>query len=235
MEQLLLKLRLKDAELSPLLSGAYKQFAHLGLLYTMVHVPPKSGSANKYNEIRALRYLLEHPDHPFDYSLFEDVVSAFTGGKASIKWKNVYVKMDDNYYFPIEAKFTEKALKNLFSRYAHLDKGEEKDFDDIFRFILEYLRIHPLLDGNGRSAMFLLQFLLVRFGLSLAPYLPIDALHNGLYQKKTFFLLRSSGGIYYGRREIDFGPYIDYMNDMLNQSYDLLGSAIARGSVDNPS
>ena len=44
-------------------------------------------------------------------------------------------------------------MRALCARYAHLNHPKPEDFDDIFRFLLDFICIHPMEDANGRLSV----------------------------------------------------------------------------------
>ena len=211
-----------DQKASEVITPEMKKGIHLSLLYDAVHSPllfPSQGGSLDH-ELDALSFILAHQQDPFDEAFLRGIHAALKQGQGHYRDHNVHINYSKHYYFPPSAQNVEKEMKHLFEQYPNLPQQES--FDDIFVFTLKGLLIHPFPDGNGRTFVFALQSLLQRVGLSCAPYLPLDALHNGLNYKQTYRYLFHAGGFYYGQKDIQAEAYIEYAKSLLAKAYEWL-------------
>ena len=218
-----------DEKAFKMLPPSFKQGDHLLLLFEAVHSPLffQGSNENAFNEKKALNYILDHSDDPFDEAFLLGLHKALTGNEEGYRTINVHVEVEGRYYFPPSGPSVSSKMSKLFLQNPLLLE-KEASFDGLIEFILRGYSIHPFLDGNGRTLQFALLSLLERIGLKAAPYLPLDALMHGLYYKKTFLYLFHSGGFYYGQKEINPKPFISYVKDLLSLSYDWLIQALEK-------
>lgn len=211
-----------DQKALEVITPEMKKGVHLALLYDAVHssllFPSQGGSLD--HELEALSFILKHQLDPFDDAFLKGIHAALKQNQGCYRDHNVHITYDEHYYFPPSAQNVEKEMKRLFEQYPNLSQKES--FEDIFVFTLKGLLIHPFPDGNGRTFIFALQSLLQRLGLTCAPYLPLDALHNGLNYKITYRYLFHAGGFYYGQKTIHSEAYIEYAKSLLTQAYEWL-------------
>lgn len=212
-----------DKKAYKMLPPSYKKGAHLTLLYQAIHSRLffKGKVDAIYNELDAFHFILEHRKDPFDEAFLIGINRALRKCEEGYREDNVHIEIEDHLYFPPSGAKVKKEMEKLFQDYPLIAKKEGK-FDDIFAFILKGLLIHPFKDGNGRTFIFALLSLLERIGLKAAPYLPLDALHNGAYFKQTYLYLFHAGGFYYGQKEIKPEKYSAYVKDLLLTSYEWL-------------
>ena len=212
---------LLDKKAKEVLPESFSSGAHLALLFDAIHSPvlfeEKTAS---YRDIDALQFILGHQEDPFGPSFLKAIYAVLTKEEAYYRTHNVHIHIDGHYYFPPSGVNVSKEMEQLFLEYPDIGQGDKERFDDIFAFILKGLLIHPFPNGNGRTFLFAFEALLQRFGLNLAPLLPLDALHNGLYYQKTFQYLFHAGGFYYGQKEINPLPYMSYLKTLLSKAYE---------------
>ena len=145
---------------------------------------------------------------------------------ASFRKENTQIITGEKFYVPTSKENISLEMEELCKNFSHLNSPKEEDFDDIFKFILQFICIHPFSNGNGRLSSFLLVFLLEKFGLKYALYLPIDALMNGIYSSKTTFEIRKASGFFYKMKEYEYDSYIEYVKELIAKSYFILIDSI---------
>ena len=223
------KLLEKDALAFSLLSEQEKKGEHLRLLFVMAHPSPNGDKPNEkpLNQMKGFDYLREHLDDPIDCDFILGLFGAMLG-KEKGEWKksNNYFDFGKAFYITLPHDKTPEAMEDLCRRFAYLNHSNFENLDDIFLFILHFICIHPLQNGNGRVSAFLLQILLYKAGFKAAIYLPLDALMNGLYRQRTSLEIRRASGSFYGRKELDLTFYAPYMMELLEKSYGFLIEAL---------
>ena len=134
----------------------------------------------------------------------------------------------DKFYVTASKDKTPSEMEELCKNFSHLNNPSKEDFDDVFKFTLQFLCIHPFKNGNGRISNILLEFLLMKFGLEYALYLPLDAFVTGIYSSKTTLEIRKASGFYYKMKEYEYESYINHMKEMLYKSYMVLLETISK-------
>lgn len=179
---------------------------------------------DRANEIKLLSYLLKNKDLEITVPNLKKTYAVLSGeDEGSFRTENVRIMTDENkFYVPTSGEKVEGEMKRLCEEFKHLNHPSPEDFDDIFKFILDFICIHPFPNGNGRLSAFLIELLLTKLGLGGALYLPFDALLNGIYLSRTTEEIRKASGFFYGMREYRFDSYIPYMKELLMKSYILL-------------
>ena len=201
--------------------------AHLYLLFTLTHSEQVHWEDYKVfegaNEIRLLSYLLENKDIEINVPNIKKMYAILSGeNNASFRTENVQIVSGEKFYVPTSPEKIEGEMKKLCENFKHLNHPNPEDFEELFKFVLQFICIHPFHNGNGRLSAFLTEVLLTKFGLESALYLPFDALLNGIYLHKTTFEIRKASGFFYGMKEYDYDSHINYMKELLMKSYSLL-------------
>lgn len=214
-----------DDRLYPLLGESERKGEHLKLIFALTHTSASNQKGHEdirpIYQYRGFLFLKDHLDDSFDVDFILSLYGAMVGEeKGEWKCRNTYFERNDGtFYVTTSSEKTPEVMESLCERFSFLNSPKEGEFEEIFKFILHFICIHPFLDGNGRTSAFLLQFLLYKAGLRCAIYLPIDALMNGLYVERTRREIRRASGSFYGMKELDFSSYIPYMKDLLRKSY----------------
>ncbi len=225
--ELIAECRRLDKALDEKLPETYLAGAHLPLLYRFAH--PKL----RLNEMEAFRLIRDHPELPLSTDSILRVWQAMTDGTAlegkGFKTENCCIESSDYIYIPTPADETAAAMEALCKKYAFLNDPGQEAPDDIFRFLLEFICIHPMEDGNGRLSVFLIQLLLRKAGFSCAPYLPYDFIQNllarSVYQKHIV----KASGIFYGQKPLEYGPFVLFTERLLLKAYQVLSEAADAG------
>jgi len=201
--------------------------AHLPLLYRFAH--PK----RRFHEMEAFRLVRDHPELPLCTETVLRLYRAMTAGTAlagaGFKTGDCYIESADYLYIPTPAAGTPAAMEALCEKYRFLNEGRPENLDDIFRFLLELICIHPMEDGNGRLSVFLVQLLLRKAGFRCAPFLPCDYLQNGMYRGVYQKHIVKASGIFYGQKELEYGPFVLFVKDLLLDAYGFLREAVENG------
>jgi Fic family protein len=137
-------------------------------------------------------------------------------------------------FMPVPPEETEFALSELLARYqASISARGAHPIVLIGAFILDFLAIHPVADGNGRLARLLTTHELLRSGYGIARYVSIE---NRIYESKNTYykaLYDSQRGWHDGRHAA--WPWISYLGRVLEVAYvdferEVLDAAEGQGS-----
>lgn len=216
-----------DREVTESLPPSFLDGAHLYLLFTLTHSEQVHWEDYKVfegaNEIRLLSYLLENKDIEINVPNIKKMYAILSGeNNASFRTENVQIVSGEKFYVPTSPEKIEGEMEKLCENFKHLNHPNPEDFEELFKFVLQFICIHPFHNGNGRLSTLLTEVLLTKFGLESALYLPFDALLNGIYIHKTTLEIRKASGFFYGMKEYDYDSYINYMKELLMKSYALL-------------
>ena len=217
------KLTEQDHALASELPDAFFHGAHLSLLYALGHYN------TRLNEMDVFRLIRDHPELELNVETVLRIYDVLTAGTEydghGFKSRQNYVESKDFFYITLTPEETPDAVKTLCARYAHLNHPKPEDFDDIFRFLLDFICIHPMEDANGRLSVFLVQILLRKAGLEMAPFLPFDmVLGRSRLRQYQLHILKASG-CFYGQKPIEYDLFVDFAKELVMESYDSLRSA----------
>lgn len=224
-------LRERDEDLYARLPGFILRGEHFLLTSAMIH------PGRLLNELNAVHYITEHGAEPFCLKTICDIYAALVEGTEfqgkSFKKRNVFVSDRNKKYIFVTASADETPLEmeRICNAFRHLDNPKDEDLEDMFRFILMLMLIHPFEDGNGRFASVVLQFLMQKANFRCAPFLPIDYLRYG-YQMAIFAKhIVYASGAFYGQRNVRFDRFIPYMWDIVDKAYGFLENAVRRYEI----
>ena len=222
-----------DRELSAKLPEAFRAGVHLPLLYRLAH--PKT----RLREMNAFRLVRDHPELPLSPETVLTLYQAMTAGTAlenrGFRTEDCCIESADFLYFPTPGARVAAAIEALCEKYRFLDASRPSEEprpeapDTIFRFLLEFICIHPMEDGNGRLSVFLVQLLLQKAGFRCAPFLPYDYLQNGLYRALYQKHIVKASGIFYGQKPLEYEPFVRFTADLLLDACRLLLGAAEDG------
>ena len=111
---------------------------------------------------------------------------------------------------------TPKAMNELLqSVTAALASNTQHRLPVIANFIVEFLKIHPFLDGNGRLSRILTNMLLLQAGYAYIPYVSLERLVEA--RKGDYYVaLRRSQGTF-GTKSESIADWLQYFLEVLNQ------------------
>ena len=212
-----------DGELFDRMPAAYLDGAHLPLLYCISH--PKL----RLNEMQAFRLVRDETDLQLCTDSILRIYHSMTGGTKlegkNFKTENCRIESAEYVYITTPAEQTAAAMEALCEKYSCLNAPGGEDLDGIFRFLLEFICIHPMEDGNGRLSVFLIQLLLKKAGLRCAPFLPYDFLQNRMYRDVYQKHIIKASGIFYGQKPLEYEAFVRFTEDLLMEAYRLLSEA----------
>lgn len=144
----------------------------------------------------------------------ENLIVSFEGGGRRVVFK------------PPPPRETEFLLRELLARYEDAMRGEEAHpVVLIGALVLDFLAIHPVVDGNGRIARLLTMRELLRHGYGMPRYVSVE---QRIYESKNSYyasLRESQRGWHEG--EHDVWPWISYLATTLAGAYEELERHIA--------
>ena len=142
-----------------------------------------------------------------------DIIEFLSDGSSFVRFK------------PVPAYLTPDAMEYLAARFrAERDEGVIDPLVLIAAFTLDFLCIHPFLDGNGRMARLLTLLLLYQAGYEVGRYVSLEKTIEDSKESYYDALLRSSQGWHEGRH--DLRPWLDYFLGVLVAAYKDLESRV---------
>jgi hypothetical protein len=106
-------------------------------------------------------------------------------------------------FSPVPAHRTPEAMETLHRNFdSHWKNGEIEPLLLISAYVLDFLCIHPFLDGNGRMARLLTLLLLYKAGYELGRYISLEQLVEQTKEEYYDCLYASSQGWHEGRHPI---------------------------------
>ncbi|MBN2289352.1 MAG: Fic family protein [Candidatus Glassbacteria bacterium] len=121
-------------------------------------------------------------------------------------------------FIPVEPAFTAEYMRLLHERYGELEK--EQEFDPLILialYLLDFLCIHPFLDGNGRMARLLGVLLLYRYGYEVGRYISLERIIEQTHESYYDTLYRSSQGWHQGSHDVL--PWMEYFLSTVLAAY----------------
>lgn len=119
---------------------------------------------------------------------------------------------------PVPAFATPEYMENLHSRFHELWKlGEVEKLLLIPAYVLDFLCIHPFLDGNGRMARLLSLLLLYHAGFEVGRYMSLEKIIEQSKESYYDSLYQSSQGWHEGKHALL--PWTEYFLGVLVAAY----------------
>ena len=118
----------------------------------------------------------------------------------------------------VPAKEVDDAMFQLTGAYA--EARDDASIDNLLLipcFILDFLKIHPFLDGNGRMSRLLTTLLLYQEGYDVCAYVSLEALINKNKYDYYDAIAKSSDGWFDNLN--DYMPFIEYYIGVLFMAY----------------
>ena len=119
---------------------------------------------------------------------------------------------------PLSAFETPDAIERLcdaFSREADQNAADPLLLLPIF--VLDFLCIHPFIDGNGRMSRLITLLLLYRFGYVVGKYISIEMLVGKT--KETYYDSLAKSSIGWHEERNDYVPFVSYMLGVVLNAY----------------
>lgn len=130
-------------------------------------------------------------------------------------------------FIPVEPAFTAEYMRYLHERYSELEKEQVLDpLILIPLYLLDFLCIHPFLDGNGRMARLLSVMLLYRYGYEVGRYISLERIIEQTHESYYDTLYQSSQGWYEGSHDVL--PWMEYFLSTVLAAYREFESRLGR-------
>ncbi len=208
-----------EAFYSSAIEGAYTTRARAHELIQSGKTPETKDERMIVNNYEALRFVLDHLDTPINEAITVEIARILTDGTledgAKPGWRDGPVQVvsgrQEAVYIAPAADKIRPMLDDLFAFLA---------LDDVHPVIkacavhIYFVTIHPLFDGNGRTARALAYMILLQAGYDFFRQLPISGL-LAQERPKYYKTLRASQNPENGN---DFTFFMEYYADMLLRS-----------------
>lgn len=128
-------------------------------------------------------------------------------------------------FIPVAAWQTQEAIELLCKSYN--DAINTTDFNPLIlipMFILDFLCIHPFLDGNGRISRILTSLLLYKYDYHICRYISIEEITEKT--KETYYETLQASSINWHENKNDYLPFIKYLLGVILQAYRLFDDNI---------
>ena len=182
--------------------------------------PPRTNDEQMIlNNYRALRFALDHLDSPINEAVVLEIARILTEGSAetthALGWRDGPVQVvsgrQEVVYTAPDADKIRPMLNDLFAFIA------AEDIHPVIKACVAHIcfvTIHPLFDGNGRTARALAYMILLQAGYDFFRQVPISGL---LAQERTRYYkaVRASQDVNNG---YDFTYFMEYYAEMLLRS-----------------
>lgn len=122
-------------------------------------------------------------------------------------------------FTPIVPHLTDEAMRSVHARFNELEGAHEWDPLLLIPFyVLDFLCIHPFLDGNGRLARLIALLLLYQHGYEVGRYVSLERIIEQTKQSYYDTLYTSSQGWHESRHDVL--PWTEYFLSTLLAAYD---------------
>lgn len=214
--------RLTDKEIERLMQGVTtrkfndRDSQEVQGYYELLHNVFDSWRSIKLSETTVKHFhnqLLKHADkdqrHRGDYKKTENTVEMFDEAGKSI----------GIVFEPTRAFLTPKEMQELMDwTVSALEKRKYHSLLIIGNFLVEFLKIHPFQDGNGRVSRVLANLLLLKEGYAFMPYVSHEKLVED--NKNSYYLALIKSQKTFGKKTENIFPWLNFFLDIiLNQSY----------------
>ena len=169
-----------------------------------------SESTVKHFHNQLLKYVSKDQRHRGNYKKTENTVEMFDENGKSI---GIVFEPTKAYLTPKEMQelieWTEKAL-------------EEKRYHPLLivgNFLVEFLKIHPFQDGNGRVSRILTNLLLLKAGYVYMPYISHEKIVED--NKNNYYLALIKSQKTFGKKTEDIFPWLNFFLDILLRQSDM--------------
>jgi Fic family protein len=154
-----------------------------------------------------------------------------TGETCQIKKDQNYIASYENgqrriVFTPVAPKFAESFLRSLIIGYNQaLDAELAHPLLLLGLFVLDFLAIHPIPDGNGRVARLLTTHELLRMGYGVARYVSVEQLIFD--SKNSYYDALEASQRSWHDGEHDPWPWLTYLVGVLHEAYGIFESKLS--------
>lgn len=213
--------KLSDKEIERLMQGVTtKKFTdrdsqEVQGYYELLHNVFDSWKSIKFNESavkhfhnQLLKYVAKDQRHRGNYKKIENTVEMFDENGKSL----------GIVFEPTKAYLTPKEMQELMDWAERaLEEKKHHPLLVIGNFLVEFLKIHPFQDGNGRVSRILTNLLLLKEGYLYMPYVSHEKLIED--NKNGYYLALVKSQKTFGKKSEDVFPWLNFFLDIfLKQS-----------------
>lgn len=163
-------------------------------------------STIKHFHKELLKYVEKDQKHRGEYKF----------GDNTVEMKDAEGKVVAVVFKPTPAYLTPKEMQELTEWTAAAIKEEKyHPLLVIGNFVVEFLKIHPFQDGNGRLSRILTNLLLLKTGYAYVPYVSHEKLVED--NKTDYYLALRKSQKTFGTKAEDINPWLDFFLDRLKQ------------------
>jgi Fic family protein len=163
-----------------------------------------SESTVKHFHNQLLKYVEKDQRHRGDYKRTENTVEMFDQHGKSI----------GIVFEPTKAYLTPKEMQELMDWTVQvLEEKKHHPLLIIGNFLVEFLKIHPFQDGNGRVSRILANLLLLKEGYPYIPYVSHERLVED--NKNNYYLALVKSQKTFGKKSENIFPWLNFFLDML--------------------
>ena len=163
-----------------------------------------SESTVKHFHNQLLKYVKKDQRHRGDYKKTENTVEMFDqeGKRIGIVFETT------------RAYLTPKAMQELVEWTVEaLERKKYHPLLIIGNFVVEFLKIHPFQDGNGRVSRIFTNLLLLKEGYSYVPYVSHEKLVED--NKNSYYLALMKSQKTFGKRSEDIFPWLTFFLEII--------------------
>ena len=160
--------------------------------------------------IKSLHKMMEEEADPLEAGRYKThdnmIMEYFPDGTRRVRFK------------PVSSKDTSLAMEQLLL--AFYDARQNSNISDLLLipcFIVDFLCIHPYLDGNGRLSRLLTVFLLYMAGYDIGRYMSIEAQINKY--KENYYNALEQSSVGWHENKNDYTPFMVYFMQILYRCY----------------
>jgi len=209
--------KLTDSEIEKLMQGVTtKKFTdrdsqEVQGYYELLHNVFESWKSIKFSENtvkhfhnQLLKYVGKDQRHRGDYKKTENTVEMFDQNGKSI----------GIVFEPTKAFLAPKEMQELMDWAGQaLEERKHHPLLIIGNFLVEFLKIHPFQDGNGRVSRILTNLLLLKEGYAFVPYVSHEKLVED--NKNTYYLALVKSQKTFGKKTENIFPWLNFFLDIL--------------------
>ena len=163
-----------------------------------------SESTVKHFHNQLLKYVEKDQRHRGDYKKTENTVEMFDQNGKSI----------GIVFEPTKANLTPKEMQELMDWTVQvLEERKHHPLLIIGNFLVEFLKIHPFQDGNGRVSRILANLLLLKEGYLYMPYVSHEKLVED--NKNNYYLALVKSQKTFGKKSENIFPWLNFFFDIL--------------------
>lgn len=123
---------------------------------------------NCANALEMLKTIVMDPELPLTKELITSIHSILTEGELNAEESGHYRKEDVSIrttnYIPPVAESVDRHMEELINKYNNKDHSDATQFERICEFKRNFERIHPFIDGNGRTGRLVANVLFLQNG-----------------------------------------------------------------------